>query len=126
MQQKKTVTKKNSCARNLHRLRSAILFVSTLVQELTSDSSMSLREAASTAYESALAPIHTYVVRGAVKAGLLMLPSRAAFLASICETETTARGHTEKLVAVANEMIRAIDSLYDVPMPASNTWFISA
>lgn len=120
-----TVTKKNSCARNLHRLKSAIVFIETLVDNLTSNYAATLREAASAAYDVALAPIHTYVVRGAVRAGILSLPSRASFLQGISETEATAREHAAKLIAVADEVVRSIDSLYDEPMPASTTWFVS-
>ena len=45
-----------------------------------------LREAASKAYEGALAPIHTVVVRNVVRAGLLTLPSREVFLQHVNET----------------------------------------
>lgn len=123
---KGTVTKKNSCARNLHRLKSAIVFVEALVANLTTNCTVTLREAASSAYDFALAPIHTYVVRGAVKAGILSLPSRANFLRGIRETEATAREHAARLITVADEVVRSIDALYDEPMPASTTWFISS
>lgn len=65
---------KNSTTRNLHRLASAIRFIQLLFERLVSkgkpaqgDSSaadtITLREAASSAYEEALAPIHTVIVR---------------------------------------------------------------
>jgi hypothetical protein len=71
---------KNSSTRNLHRLASAIRFIQLLFERLVSGSkpaaagqeaaaagvagnSVTLREAASSAYEEALAPIHTTIVR---------------------------------------------------------------
>lgn len=44
---------------------------------------VTLREAASAAYESALAPFHTGIVRGVVRAGLLTLPSKEQFIHSV-------------------------------------------
>jgi hypothetical protein len=68
---------KNSTTRNLHRLTSAIRFIQLLFERLISGSkpaqageeaaaggsSVTLREAAGIAYEEALAPIHTTIVR---------------------------------------------------------------
>jgi hypothetical protein len=65
---------KNSTTRNLHRLTSAIRFIQLLFERLVSASkqegdsadaaaALTLREAASSAYEEALAPIHTTIVR---------------------------------------------------------------
>ena len=58
----------------------------TLMTELTSSLTMPLKEAAYTAYQEALAPIHTKLVQNLVSAGLLALPSRATFLENISET----------------------------------------
>lgn len=63
---------KNSATRNLHRLASAIRFIQLLFERLVSNkqseeagaaAEVTLREAASSAYEEALAPIHTMIVR---------------------------------------------------------------
>jgi hypothetical protein len=68
---------KNSTTRNLHRLTSAIRFIQLLFERLVNASKsveeagqaaaaaapITLREAASSAYEEALAPIHTTIVR---------------------------------------------------------------
>lgn len=45
-----------------------------------------LLQAASDAYDSTLAPIHTYFVRMAIKTSMYLLPDRATFIASIGET----------------------------------------
>ena len=44
------------------------------------------REAANEAYTTTLAPIHTYLVRAAVRTSMFLLPDRTAFLKSIGET----------------------------------------
>lgn len=69
---------KNSATRNLHRLAAAILFVKVLFEKLlqtataagaahtegsAAAAAVTLREAACAAYEEALAPIHTTIVR---------------------------------------------------------------
>ena len=43
-------------------------------------------QAASEAYDATLAPIHTYLVRMAIKTSIYLLPDRATFIASIGET----------------------------------------
>ena len=84
--QNNCVTTKNSRARNLHRLGSALTFIMTLMQELSRSTAVQLKDAAHVAYDVALAPIHTKLVKSVVIAGLLALPSRATFLENINET----------------------------------------
>lgn len=78
---------KNSTTRNLHRLASAIRFIQLLFERLVSASkqggdsaaaaaTLTLREAASSAYEEALAPIHTTIVRVRLPELLLRGPRR--------------------------------------------------
>lgn len=55
-------------------------FVRTLIEVLTSYPDATLQQAAGKAYDQVLAPIHTLVIRTAVRAGLLMLPSRQDFI----------------------------------------------
>jgi hypothetical protein len=43
-------------------------------------------QAASEAYDATLAPIHTYLVRMAIKGSIYLLPDRATFIAQIGET----------------------------------------
>ncbi|CAL8471934.1 g11476 [Coccomyxa elongata] len=120
-----TVTKKNSCARNLHRLLSAVSFVANLLQNLAKDSSVTLHQAASDAYDATLAPVHTYFVRMAVKTSMYLLPDRATFIASIGETEATAREHGAKFVPAVEELLVKVLSLYEgTQMPASDVKFL--
>jgi hypothetical protein len=86
--QNNTVTVKNSLARNLHRLRTAILFISRIMSGLAEDRSLTLSGAVSSAYVDTLAQYHSAVLRGTCNAGFLLLPTRQAFLASIGETGT--------------------------------------
>lgn len=130
-----TATVKNSTTRNLHRLTSAIRFIQLLFERLVSASkqegdsadaaaALTLREAASSAYEEALAPIHTTIVRGVVRAGMMTLPSREHFLASIGETEETALPRAEEVVAACVAVHNSVMQLFDgIVMPASNVWF---
>lgn len=117
-------TVKNSCTRNLHRLLSAILFVKILFEQLMESPSAALRDAAGRAYEAALAPFHSAIVRGVVRAGLLTLPSREHFLAAIGETEESAQPRCEEVAASCSEVISVVSRLLvDIDFPASDVWF---
>jgi hypothetical protein len=118
-----TVTIKNSCSRNLHRLMTSFEFILQLLTLLVSDANMTTREAASTAYDATLAEAHTFVVRAGVKAGLLALPSREHFLHSIGETEESAKQNAVAFCKVAEKVIQQINNLYDGKMPQSDVWF---
>lgn len=84
--QKGTVTTKNSLARNVHRLRTVIVFTEKIMAALIQSPKTTLSSAVAAAYGETLAPYHTTMVRGACHAGFLLLPSRHAFLQSIGET----------------------------------------
>lgn len=118
-----TVTVKDSGARNLHRLAAVIRFAALLLEKLVLNGgpSTTLREAASAAYESALAPMHPYVVRTAVRASMRVLPSRASFMEHIGETDESARPAVQDVVASSKQVVAAVDSLYDVAMPATQS-----
>lgn len=128
----KVATVKNSATRNLHRLASAIRFIQLLFERLVSSkqseeagaaAEVTLREAASSAYEEALAPIHTMIVRGVVRAGMLTLPSREHFMVSIGETEETALPRAQEVIAACINVHRSVMQLFDdIDMPASNVW----
>ena len=49
--QSNTVTKKNSGSRNLHRLLTAVLFVSGLLQNMVKDSATTLRQVESSSLQ---------------------------------------------------------------------------
>lgn len=117
-----TVTTKNSGARNLHRLRTVILFISQLLQNLIADADATLSAAATEAYKETLAVYHSTIVRGSVSTGMMLLPSRAAFLESLGESDASG-GDAAAYVSAATKLCAAIDSLYDSPMPATTAWF---
>ena len=84
---------------------------------------MTLREAAGEAYEAALAPWHTMVVRGVVRAGMLTLPSREHFLHACGETEATASAHAGAAVRAAARLLAELERvLSGIKMPASDVW----
>jgi hypothetical protein len=84
---------------------------------------VTLREAASEAYEKALAPWHTMVVKGVVRAGMLTLPSRETFLAACGESEVTARHHAAAAVDAAARLLDELERLLrGIKMPTSDVW----
>lgn len=82
--QDKTITIKNSPARNLHRLLNTLAFISSIFKGLKAGKS--LKDAVTGAYDDTLGKLHAWVVRTGIKAGMLGLPSREAFFKSIGET----------------------------------------
>jgi hypothetical protein len=58
-----TVAVKNSPARNLHRLNSVLAFMRILLEKVSQDTITSPKDAATAAYQEALAPIHPYIVQ---------------------------------------------------------------
>eukprot|EP00879_Flechtneria_rotunda_P008400 GHRR01008799.1.p1 GENE.GHRR01008799.1~~GHRR01008799.1.p1 ORF type:complete len:200 (+),score=45.70 GHRR01008799.1:650-1249(+) len=129
---------KNSATRNLHRLAAAILFVKLLFERLlgrqcevpantnTADGvvrGVTLREAASSAYEVALAPFHTTIIKGVVRAGLLTLPSKEDFIEAIGEDEESAAVRAQEVVAACQDVHSAVNRLFvGINMPASSVW----
>lgn len=71
-----------------------------------------------------MAPMHTWVVRTGIKAGMIALPTREDFLESIGETEESARTHVEPFVRATDAVVTSIAKLYeDVEMPRSDFTF---
>jgi Glycolipid transfer protein (GLTP) len=98
--QKGTVTKKNSLARNVHRLRTVVVFTEKIMANLIRDAAMSLSGAVSAAYGDTLAPYHSTIVRTTCNAGFLLLPSRHSFLQSIGETGKDSSPHVLQTCSV--------------------------
>lgn len=113
------VTTKNSCARNLHRLMSALDFVTILLEKLVDNPTVTVGAATSAAYDATLAEIHTMIVRTAIRAGLWALPSRDAFISSIGETEETAKPHATVFIENSRQIAKNIAAFYQETMPAS-------
>ncbi|PSC72987.1 glycolipid transfer [Micractinium conductrix] len=115
-----TITKKNSPARNVHRLLNTLNFIAAIFENLAKG--MPLKDAVSEGYDRTLAQIHAWVVRAGIKTGMMALPSREHFLASIGETEESARLHGEPFVAAAHKLVGLIEALYaGVEMPRGST-----
>lgn len=77
-----TLTKKGSPARNLHRLMNTIMFIKVLFEKLLEGSGVSLKDAASAAYEAALAPIHNFMVKTAIRTGMPVTDGAASACSS--------------------------------------------
>lgn len=114
-----TITKKNSPARNVHRLLNTLNFIAAIFENLSKG--CPLRDAVSEAYDRTLANIHAWVVRTGIKTGMMALPSREQFLASIGETEESARSHADGFVTAARRLVGTVEALYaGVDMPRSD------
>lgn len=114
-----TITKKNSPARNLHRLLVTVRFLRELFINLAKD--LPLKEAVSLAYDDTLGKIHAWVVRTGIKAGLVALPSRESFLEGIQETEESCRAYLEPFTTAAQTIVDKVETLYaGVTMPKSD------
>mmetsp|Transcript_13049 Transcript_13049/g.35538 ORF Transcript_13049/g.35538 Transcript_13049/m.35538 type:complete len:233 (+) Transcript_13049:52-750(+) len=87
------VTEKDSRARNLHRLTAVVTFMRVLLENFVRSREITVKEAATDAYQQSLAPVHPYMVRTAVWAGMYILPTRASFMQQIGETEDSALPH---------------------------------
>jgi hypothetical protein len=120
----KTVTVKNSTARNLHRLVSAVDFIKVLMANLAKDPKMTLHNACYDAYNKTMAHIHTFVVRTAVKAGMYTLPARDTFLQGLGESGPEAKDHVDTFVQVAEAFNNNVLTLYaGTNMPRSDSTF---
>jgi len=116
-----TLKTKNSCARNLFRLLSGISFISKLLQNMANDRQKTLRQAAAEAYDVTLSNMHGYMVRMAIKTSMYMLPNRDQFLASINETEESAKGHAENFSPNVDRLVTRVLALYEgTSMPMSD------
>lgn len=95
----------------------------TAAAAVAAEAHITLREAASCAYEAALAPFHTTIVKGVVRAGMLTLPSKEHFIASIGESEETAAERAREVVSACQEVHSSVSRLFDgIEMPASSVW----
>lgn len=114
-----SLTRKNSPARNVHRLLNTLNFIAAIFHNLSAG--MPLKDAVSEGYDRTLAQLHAWVVRAGIKTGMLALPTRETFLASIGETEESARHHADGFVAAAHKLVGQIERLYEgVEMPRSD------
>eukprot|EP00199_Chlamydomonas_sp_CCMP681_P005929 CAMPEP_0119101848 /NCGR_PEP_ID=MMETSP1180-20130426/782_1 /TAXON_ID=3052 ORGANISM="Chlamydomonas cf sp, Strain CCMP681" /NCGR_SAMPLE_ID=MMETSP1180 /ASSEMBLY_ACC=CAM_ASM_000741 /LENGTH=225 /DNA_ID=CAMNT_0007086027 /DNA_START=85 /DNA_END=762 /DNA_ORIENTATION=+ len=114
------VTVKDSCARNLHRLVCCLKFLRVLLENLARSPQVSIKEAATAAYQESLAPIHSYMVRTAVWAGMYVLPTREQFMSQIGETDESARVLGLQFLADAKVVEKHVEKLFDeISMPAS-------
>ncbi|KAL4855989.1 Importin beta-like SAD2 [Chlorella vulgaris] len=112
-----TITRKNSPARNVHRLLNTLNFIAGIFENLAKG--MGLKDAVSDAYDRTLAQIHAWVVRAGIKTGMMALPTRECFLTSIGETEESALHHAEGFVVAAHKLVGMIEKLYvGVEMPS--------
>ena len=103
---------RGSAARNLHRVGLALSFLAELLAALASEPGLALRAAAGPAYAATLATCHTGILRAGVRAALYLLPDRAAFMASLGETEASAAAASRQLVPSLRAVVARVEALY--------------
>ena len=146
-----TVTKKNSCSRNLFRLCHGVLFISELLKYMYKDQQMTLKTACGEAYTNTLASAHSYMVKTAVRTSMYMLPTREHFLKSIHETgkrlcvcgaaccscvrtlsklhlaESSAEESASKFIPTSEHLVKKVMMLFEgTSMPVSDTKWLPA
>jgi len=117
---------RGSSARNLHRVGLALSFLADLLARLAADPGLPLRAAAGAAYAGSLATCHTGLLRAGVRAALYLLPDRAAFMASLGETEASAYEAAGRLVPALRGVVARVEALYSgaPAMPVSEVKWI--
>lgn len=86
-----------SCARGLLWLKRAMEFILELMKCLQQDASVTLHDAAQTAYVKCLQPFHGMLTRGVFSVALRVVPSREAFMSLLGTPEDVKTGLQELL-----------------------------
>ncbi|MFS8028582.1 putative glycolipid transfer protein [Helianthus anomalus] len=108
----KTVKSPGSHTRNLRRVRQGLDLIKELFQNFLSPENLSLKTAATTAYQQTCAPYHTWAVRTAASAGMCTLPTREQLLLNLNETDKSADKEMRRYIKASIDVIKIIDNLY--------------
>ncbi|KAK1425654.1 hypothetical protein QVD17_21009 [Tagetes erecta] len=108
----KTVKSPGSHTRNLRRVRQGLDLIKELFQNFLSPENLTLKTAATTAYQQVCAPYHTWAVRTAASAGMCTLPSREQLLLNLNETDKSADKEMRRYIKASQDVIKIIDDLY--------------
>lgn len=109
-----------SRARNLWRVLNALRFLRLLLLNLAGDEEITLRLAATEAYNHSMAATHIWAIRQAVWLALWASPTRASFLDSLAKhggdvsLESVAQA-AQRYVVASEIVIRRLDALYPGP-----------
>lgn len=107
-----TIKSPGSHTRNLRRVRQGLDLIRELFRNFLATNDYSLRDAASSAYQQACAPYHSWAVRAAVSAGMYALPSREQLLLNLNQTEQSAAVEMRRYIKASLPVIKYIDNLY--------------
>ncbi|KAK9051103.1 hypothetical protein SSX86_027729 [Deinandra increscens subsp. villosa] len=108
----KTVKSPGSHTRNLRRVRQGLDLIKELFQNFLSPENLTLKTAATTAYQQVCAPYHTWAVRTAASAGMCTLPTREQLLVNLNETDKSADKEMRRYIKASHDVIKIIDNLY--------------
>lgn len=103
----------NSHSRNLLRVKRGLECMQLNFEHLLQADSqtVSLREAATEAYNTVFGPYHSWTIWKAVGAGMYTLPTKAQFLSKLKESDDTWRGHAETNVFSMRPVIEYVENL---------------
>lgn len=109
-----TVRRPNSHTRNLLRVKRGLECMQLIFEHLlqADPQTVSLREAATGAYNTVFGPYHSWTIRKAVGAGMYTLPTKAQFLSRLKESDETWRGHAETYVSSVRPVIEYVERLF--------------
>ncbi|KAI7738810.1 hypothetical protein M8C21_006257, partial [Ambrosia artemisiifolia] len=107
-----TVKSPGSHTRNLRRVRQGLDLIKELFQNFLSPEKLTLKTAATTAYQKTCAPYHSWAVRTAASAGMCTLPTREQLLLNLNETDKSADKEMRRYIKASIDVIKIIDNLY--------------
>ena len=108
-----TKTSPEAVSRPLHRVTNGLKFLNLLLGDMLREGNEDhLRVSAKRAFSGSIEYYLAWAVKKAVAAGLYLLPSRDAFLTKIGETEETARGPAERVVAATTPVLDHVYGIY--------------
>ena len=101
----------HSLCRTVQRLMWMLQFARNLCSRLAEDESESLRAAASAAYDDVLYPHHGWVKVQAIRAALLIVPSRASFYTHVSPE------HVRAIAALLHAPTRCLEEFFEQFLP---------
>eukprot|EP00271_Cylindrocystis_brebissonii_P010771 TRINITY_DN2714_c0_g1_i1.p1 TRINITY_DN2714_c0_g1~~TRINITY_DN2714_c0_g1_i1.p1 ORF type:complete len:249 (-),score=38.02 TRINITY_DN2714_c0_g1_i1:60-806(-) len=107
-----TVRKPGSHTRNLLRVKRGLELNRLMFQMLLEDSSQSLKDCASKAYDQVFAPYHSWTIRKLVATGMFALPSKEQFLKRLQEDSTTWVVYAKTYVEASGPIIENVEALF--------------
>ncbi|XP_058183255.1 accelerated cell death 11-like [Rhododendron vialii] len=101
-----------SNSRNLIRANRSVDLVRIMCEQILAQRGNSITGPVLTAYEQVFGPYHSWVLKIAVRASLLTVPTKAGLLKNLKENEASANVQMQKFVIASSAVIRYINNLF--------------